>query len=165
MIRRWIRRFLSHLRIRIDFPDRQYTLGDSIDLTVEVIAKRDIQIREWKIELVCEEEFAETYVRKIGLRAPAGIITRGKGHTIEMVPKREVVVKKEQIVHTTSGALKGMRLSPPRAQIFKERLIIDEMPPPHAAAEGTMRWSVRVTFQSTDDRIEGVSKKVEVKVM
>ena len=52
---------LDPLDLGLDFNDRSYRLGETIDVRVEITAKGRIAIREAGVELLCDQTFAETY--------------------------------------------------------------------------------------------------------
>ena len=52
---------LKPLELSIDFEDREYELGDRIDSQVELAPNGDVDVREARVELVCEERYAQTY--------------------------------------------------------------------------------------------------------
>ena len=41
------------------FERRPYTLGETINLTVELVPRRDIEVREARVDLVCEVRYTE----------------------------------------------------------------------------------------------------------
>ena len=52
---------LFPLGVKISFEDRVYRLADTINLTVELTPRRSIQVREGRVDLVCEEVWREVY--------------------------------------------------------------------------------------------------------
>jgi len=46
---------LFPLNVKVSFEDRPYKLGETISLTMELSPKRDMEIREGRVDLVCEE--------------------------------------------------------------------------------------------------------------
>ncbi len=52
---------LFPLGVKISFEDRVYKLGETIDITVELSPRRDMEVREGRVDLVCEESYQETF--------------------------------------------------------------------------------------------------------
>ena len=55
---------LSRIRpldVTLVCDDRQYKLGEAIDIVVELSARGDVEVREARVDLVCEEKYVETY--------------------------------------------------------------------------------------------------------
>ena len=50
---------LFPMSIIIAFEHRPYTLGETINLTVDLIPRRDIEVREARVDLVCEMRYTE----------------------------------------------------------------------------------------------------------
>ncbi len=50
---------LKPLELSFDFEDRSYELGDTIDVRVNLTASGDVDVREARIDLVCEERFSQ----------------------------------------------------------------------------------------------------------
>ncbi len=47
---------LFPLGVKVSFEDRVYGLGETINLALELSPKRDMQAREGRVDLVCEEQ-------------------------------------------------------------------------------------------------------------
>ena len=63
---------------RVEFEDRSYELGSSMNLSVELNARREIDVEEARLDLECEERWADTYVKMEPLGRTGGMIGRGK---------------------------------------------------------------------------------------
>lgn len=50
------------LVINVEFEDREYGLGDVIDLTITLVAKRGMNIRGMVAELICEERWSHSSI-------------------------------------------------------------------------------------------------------
>ena len=61
---------LKPLELSFDFEDRVYELGDRINIRVTLNANRDVDVREARADLVCEEIYS---------RKESGIVVGGGG--------------------------------------------------------------------------------------
>ena len=52
---------LRPLDVTVKVPDRKYTLGDAIEITIEVTPNRDCEVREARTDLMLEERWIEQY--------------------------------------------------------------------------------------------------------
>ena len=52
---------LRPLDVTLTFEDRMYKLGETISCQVELVAKADVDVREARIDLVCQVHWAESY--------------------------------------------------------------------------------------------------------
>ena len=43
------------LELSLDFEDRDYELGDTVDVQVDLVPNGDVHVREARIDLVCEQ--------------------------------------------------------------------------------------------------------------
>ncbi len=48
---------LFPLEVKVSFEDRGYGLGETINLTVELSPRRDMEVREGHVDLLCEEHW------------------------------------------------------------------------------------------------------------
>ena len=51
---------LRPLEVSIVFEDRNYRLGQTIDIDLELKARRDVLIREGRVDLMCQEHYKQT---------------------------------------------------------------------------------------------------------
>ena len=45
------------LELSLDFEDRDYELGDTVDVQVDLVPNGDVHVREARIDLVCEQRY------------------------------------------------------------------------------------------------------------
>ena len=50
----------SPLSIRVDLEERPYKLGEVIEFRLELKPRGKVEVREGRIDLVCEENYIET---------------------------------------------------------------------------------------------------------
>ena len=103
---------LYPLDMNLTFDDRLYSLGETIRVLVELAPRRDVVIREARLELVCEEDFVMSYTIMSPGR-PSLSSHRTPGEVYISPPSMRQRVKKEEreaYVHS-SAPLLGMRPS------------------------------------------------------
>mgnify|MGYP001232824560 CR=1 FL=1 len=50
---------LRPLELSFEFEDRSYRLGETVRLTVELTPSTDVQVREGRVDLVCEQRYVQ----------------------------------------------------------------------------------------------------------
>jgi hypothetical protein len=149
----------------MEFTERPYRLGETIDLRLELKPRGGVEVREGRVDLVCEERYVEAYDRKVPVSAHSGLITgkSGKSLPIAMVPKREVLSRRESFVHSSVVVLKDARLQSGVGHRANARLKIEEEPPPHARI-GKVSWKLVAAVDIGGRREVTESRKVAIEL-
>ena len=134
---------LRPLTIRLDFDDRAYWPGDTIDLTVTLDAGRDVDVRAGRVDLVCEVRYTESFTEDVPL-----VGSQGSGYPVSSVPSAQHKRHKDTRVHSSVAFLNDTRLASGRATTHNSRLKIDPEPPPHTGPEykdAKVKWTLVAT--------------------
>ncbi len=135
---------LFPLGVKISFEDRVYKLGETIDLTVELSPKRDMEVRGGRVDLVCEEHWTVRSTVMVPVsRRGGGHLAPGAVHA-PRIPKQVHKEYRETFVHSSVVFLEDARLASGRTSRYNARLEIQPEPPPHAR-EGKVRWRLVTT--------------------
>ena len=149
---------------RVEFEDRPYGLGGSMKLSVELKARREIDVEEARVDLECEEQWADTYVKMEPLGRTGGMLGRGKPMPGPAAPKRQVEVHTNTFVHSSVTFARGIRLAPGTPARYDFALDIGEERPPHASG-GMLKWRLITTVNpDVGEPIVADSTKVRVEV-
>ena len=150
---------LRPLDLSLDFDDRTYKLGDTIDLRVDLTARGDVEVREARVDLECEVRYTEMYTVMV---MPAGArITGGTaGHIPPKMPKQVTREHKETYVHSSVVFITNARL-PAGTRHYRAPLEIQPETPAHAD-QGTVKWTLVTTIDVA--RARDVKKRRRVKV-
>ena len=97
---------------RVELEDRAYELGGSMKLSIELQARREIDVEEARVDLECEEQWADTYVKMEPLGKTGGMLGRGKPMPGPAAPKRHVQVYTDTFAHSSVRLAGGIRLAP-----------------------------------------------------
>ena len=140
---------LFPLGVKVSFENRDYKLGETINLTVELSPKRDMEVREGRVDLVCEERWTEVSTVMVPVSRPsrsaAASGTRGGPvPRAPRIPKQVHQEYRETFVHSTFVFLEDTRLASGKTGSYNARLEIKPEPPPHAR-EGKVRWRLVTT--------------------
>ena len=149
----------SPLRIRMDFENRPYALGDSIEVMVELDPRRDLEVIEGRVDLVSQQRYTMTHIRQVSIGRPSGMLKQGPPSQITH-PKREIHEYTEEYQHSS---FEFARSAPLRAKVkteYRIRLKIDLKPPPHT--QGTLTWSLTATCELGDEESVSESRSVTV---
>ncbi len=149
---------------RVELEDRSYGLGDSMKLSIEVQARREIEVEEARVDLECEEQWADTYVKMEPLGKTGGMLGRGKPMPGPAAPKRHVEVYTNTFVHSSVKLAGGIRLGPGSPARYDVTLEVGEERPPHASG-GMLKWRLITTVTpGIGEPIVADSAKVRVEV-
>ena len=127
--------------------DRSYKLGDTIRLQVALTAKRDCQVSEGRVDLVCEERYSENFATVVpdiaALKARSVDLSRA--FPSPNVSQRETREHTDTYVHSSAVFLKGWRLRARLKRVYYVKLSIRLEPPPHA---GETDWWIETVVDA-----------------
>lgn len=78
---------LMPLGIKVNFEDRPYKLGETVSLTLELTPRREIEIKEGRVDLVCDQRYTEV-VTVLKRRGPLNPGAKRAGHGFFSVPRQ-----------------------------------------------------------------------------
>jgi hypothetical protein len=156
---------LRPLDVTLTFEDRSYKLGETISCTVELVAKADIDVREARIDLVCQVHWAESYTVMVPAAMPsrsgAMVGPTGGAFIPPKVPKQVSKDHKESYIHSSVVFLQDAQLQSDSRNMYQARLEIQPETPANAE-RGTVSWSVVAAIDIA--RARDVNKKEKVRV-
>ena len=133
-------------------------------LSVELTARREMDVEEARVDLECEEQWADTYVKMEPLGKTGGMLGRGKPMPGPAAPKRHVQVYTDTFAHSSVRLAGGIRLAPGSPARYDVTLDIGDERPPHASG-GTLKWSLVTTVVlDVGEPIVADSAKVRIEV-
>ena len=135
---------LFPLGVKITFEDRPYRLGETVNISVELEPRREQEVREGRIDLVCEERWTEVHTVRVQVNRPRIGSATGVPEPTITVPKRVTESHRETFVHSSVVFLKDGRLQPGRASRHNATLLILPNPPPHAD-QAAVSWRLVTT--------------------
>ena len=143
-------------------PDQgPHALGDELSVAVELRARRDAVVEEGRVDLVCNERWAETWIKPEPMGRSAGMLKRGAELAGPTAPKREVKEFKDSFVQSTATFAEGLKVRPDTVERLSVRLQIGKDWPPHAKG-GTLTWSLVVTARTHRGREVKEVHEIEV---
>lgn len=153
--------FRGPLRLQFSLDEGPYTLGGELSVVVEVRSKRDAVVEEGRVDLVCDERWAETWIKHEPMGRSAGMIGRGTQLAGPTAPKREVKEFTDSFVHSTAVFGEGLRIRADTVQRLNVRLRISKDWPPHAKG-GTLSWSLVVIARTPRGREVKEVREIEI---
>ena len=153
--------------VKVELEDREYKLGETIDLTVVLNPRSDLDLREGRVELVCEETFRITHTARqfstadtgrgpwhapTNPRAPAGVAT------IQTTKERT-----ESYVHSSAVFGKDTRLEAGQTQQYRVRFQV-QPDSPYYSKEGTVKWRLVTTIDVVRGRNPKTRRTLKVAV-
>ena len=156
----WLR---PPVKVQASFDDRQYKLGDRISVGVELSPRRDAAVVEGRVDLVCEQTWAETWVKQEPMGRVGGVVKRGAELQGPPVPKRVVKKFNSSFVHSTAPFMKDATLRPDSPVRHSVELDIDTEAPPHAQG-GTLAWRLVTILETAKGRTVKDTQQVTVVV-
>lgn len=150
------------LEVSSDFEDRTYKPGEAIRLTVDLAVRREVEVKEARVELVCDERYVESYASVQALEPPAGLISpRRKGPPTMLVPKRQVTEIQKTYVHSSAVFLKDKQLGQNARPQHKVSLEIERKPLSGAVAS-RVTWTLLTTVETDEGPFTSDSRKVAI---
>ena len=159
------------LDVKFELDDRPYKLGETMDIVVEVSARGDVEVREARVDLVCEEHYWESYsvmVPDIKTGRSAGGLYGGPGTAAgytpaPLIPKQVNKEIRETYVHSSVVFLTDTWLRPGVTDRYNARLEVASEPPPHAS-NATLKWRLETAVDIARARDVKTRHKVKVEL-
>ena len=132
---------LFPVRIIFAFERRPYKLGETINLSLELVPRRDIEVREARVDLVCETrhtEITKVLIPPLPSRTPRGTTLRSTAES-----KRVGETYTDTDVHSSIVLVKNGRLSSGEATTYNVGLEIPSEQLTHHT--GRTSWRLVVT--------------------
>ena len=148
---------LRPLEVTFEIDNRSYKLGNSIPITINLTAARPIDIRAGRVDLVCEEVYAETFT----VTGPTIYQSSGRSAPRAQVPRTVTKRHKETYVHSDVVFLTDTHLKVGESEVYRTHLDIQEDLPPHSGS-ATLKWVLVVVIDIV--RARDVRKQKTVKV-
>ena len=156
---------LRPLDVTLKFEDRSYKLGETINCDVELAVKADVDVREARIDLVCQVHWAETYTVMVPSvmpsRSGAMVGPTGRTYIPPSVPKQVSKEYKESYVHSSVVFLQDAQLQSAGRNTYQAKLEIQPETPDNAE-KGTVSWSLVAAIDVA--RARDINKKQKVRV-
>ena len=156
-----ISRLFRPLGVKLDFGDRSYNLGEPINITVELNPRDDVEVREGRVDLVCEVRWTE--ISTVKVMAHQGGARSGHSPSPAWLTKQVSKSRKVTYVHSTVVFLTNTQLHSGAPGRYNTRLDIQPEPPEHAA-EGTVKWQLVTAIDLAGARDFTRKRKVQVTV-
>ena len=159
---------LRPLDVKVDFHDRPYKLGETIDLTVELTPRGDVEVREGRVDLECELSYTEVTTVMVSPRSAGG---RGGafGVPVPMVPKQVSEEHKETDVRGSVVFVNDTRLRSGTASTYRAKLEIQPEVPLNVAGSARrgradMKWGLVTTVDVAQARDIATRQPIQVLV-
>ena len=154
---------LRPMEVSFDFEDREYSLGDTIRVDVELVPNGDVSVREARVDLICEERYVENY----SVSGPGLYSNPGVAAPRAQISSQVIREQKETYVHSTEVFLSDAKLSAGISLRFQARLKVEPTPPVHAEDARALQrdadrsWTFKWTLVMTVDVVRGRNPKTQ----
>ena len=152
------------LDVKLLFDDRPYSLGEKIDVMVELSARGDVEVREARVDLMWEERYVESYTVMASDLANIKTQARAGGGVYippPLIPKRVNKDVRETYVHSSVVFLTDTWLRAGATDRYNARVEIEPESPTHASI-ATIRWSLVMVVDVA--RARDIKKRQKVRV-
>ena len=148
---------LRPVEMKIDFEDREYSLGDTIEVDIELDPVGEVAVRQARVELVCEERFVESF----GFSGPGMYAGSGVSSPVSQISNQVTKERKETYVHSATSLLADARLRAGGRTSHRAALRIEHKDPVHLQdardlqADSSRSWTFKWTLVTTLDVVRG----------
>ena len=167
---------LKPLQMTFDFEDRWYDLGDVIDIQVNLNPNGEVDVREARLDLVCEEIHTRNQSGiSMGSGGASSIAGGNFSRSNDYVPATTSVnQRKESYVHSTVVFLKENTLRPSDLIAHSATLHIQSQLPTHfedakalvrnSEESWTFKWRLVASINVVRGRDQKRQRQVKVKL-
>ena len=167
---------LKPLELSFDFENSWYELGDTIDIQVNLIPNGEVELREARVDLVCEEIHTRNQSGiAMGSGGASSIAGGNFSRSNDYVPATTSVnQRKESYVHSTVQFLKDKTIHPNDLITYNAKLQIQQQPPTHfedakalvrnSEESWTFKWTLVALVNVVRGRDQKKQRQVKVKL-
>ena len=155
---------LRPLKVTMVFKDRSYKLGETIDIHLQLKARRDVVIREGRVDLICQEKYRQNLTVTV-TKGP----TPGSAGAPLMIFKETKQVnhsRNESSPHSGAVFLSNARLRSGATGRHRVRLEIGPEPPQHMSdptvTEEEVSWALVAAFDVAQARDVTLRQPIKV---
>ena len=153
------------LEMSLQFDERAYALGETIEAVVVMQPGSNIHVRSGRIDLVCEELY---------IQRGASFVPDFYGNTFTYSGQTRHVAeeRKEQFVHSTVQFMDDTRLTGGATASRRASLAVGSAPPPHfeeslalerdASSAWTFNWTLLAIVDVARGRDAQVEREVKI---
>ncbi len=156
--------WLRSVSAEITFDERPYGLGESIGVKVRLSAGRAAEIREARLDLVCEERYAQSYTVNVPSGPPTDYGSPWGQFGVYRPPRMPKQVNRDErdsFIHSSAVFLEGARLNAGTVQQLSFLLHVEDKPPPHSSV-GSSQWWLEVVLDLAKSRDVRTRRRVDV---
>ena len=134
------------LAVRMSFDDRPYSLGQEINLVVEVASRGDAEVREGRVDLWCDQRYTDVFTVMVPTSRPVPPTRGVYTHLPTLrVPKRVAEERKATYLVASAPFLENSQVASGTVAEYPVRIEIPSEPPPRSD-RAQLRWRVSVTL-------------------
>ena len=156
---------LKPLELALEFEDRIYELGDTIDIELSLAPNGDVEVREGRVDLLCEEVYSTSQAGIVGITGDAmqgGNVFK----STDYVPMSSWVSQRtDSYVHSGVVFLTDTTLRPGSSGTYSAKLQIQSQPPKHLDEardlhrDAESSWSFKWRLMASVDIVRGRNPK------
>ena len=154
--------WLRPIEVSLDFEDRAYELGETIDVKVWLRGNRGVQVVRGRAEVICDVRYSELDIVKVPGRS--GFLNVSDSRPLFFHTTKHVIKKnRKRHVRGSVQFLSDTEIGAGETREYDGRLEIKSGRPPHTL-DGTLKWRVQATVWLASGREVKCNRPVEVRV-
>lgn len=161
MFKKLTKRFRSPIGVKLELKKKSFQLGDEIEFDICLIPHSNLNLKQVRIDLECEERYVESYTRQTQIRYKTGILKRTEAELIDTITEHPTRELREAFIHSTTALLKNRKLVTQQIVAVHSKMTIGTNRPPHSTT-GSLTWTIVATAELTLENIRSDTQNIEV---
>ena len=149
------------MSIKLELKEKSFHLGDEIEFDICLTPHRNLNLKQVRIDLECEERYVESYTRQTQIRYKTGILKRTEAELIDTITEHPSREFKEVFVHSTTALLRNQELVTRQIVAAHSKITIDTNHPPHSTT-GSLNWTIVAIAELPHEHIRSNTQNIEI---